>query len=477
MLNGCTDHFEEMNKNPNNPTEVPVHTLLPGLLRSLSRDNNEVSTSTTNAFMQMSFRPDQGAHLYAVEDYQPWWGTAYNSLKNIQYILNNAEKEGYEDYYGIALVLKVYTFSVLTNLYGDVPYSKAGLGKEENLYHAVYDKQEDIYAALIATLREANDLLGTGGIKIQSDIIFNGDATKWKKLANSLLVRLLIEQSLRIDPSDALQEILMDPQKYPLMSSNDDQPTFKYLTESGNTYPGSSRPYDLKVYQVTNILVDYLLATNDERIKAFADPVKADMPYNYKGVQAGELYTGNVAEISNVSALVWDSKDKPAIKTVWMSYSELLFLLAEAAEKGWIEGGSLQAEEYYHAGIEASYQFYYNMVEDGINKGISLLPMSQWDGSLLLEPGVAYTGNYEDKMEKIAWQQWLGLFNNLQSYFYWRRVGVPEFTPGSQTVNDQKIPVRFIYPLEERTLNGENYRRALEQQGADDLNTKMWLVK
>ena len=476
LINGCDKNFEELNTNPNDPTEVPVNTLLPNILRSISVDNNTTSRELTNPMMQLSFRADGGAHLYAIETYTNWWNTTYGNLKNIDYILAHSDKDGYENYYGIALVLRVYIFSVLTNLYGDVPYSNAGKGKE-GIYYAGYDKQQDIYADLIERLDTANSLLGKGGITIESDIIFNGDVLKWKKLANSLLVRLLIDQSNKVDPSAKLQEMIDNPDKYPIMGSNDDQPEYRYLSETGNYYPGSDRPYDLKATLMANTLVDSLKNHNDERIKAFADTiVSTGMDDKYYGAQPGEIYSGNTNDVSHISGLEWDSKEKPAIVTVLMSYAELRLLLAEAAEKGWISGGSSAAKEYYEEGIKASYNFYRDMVNNGIAKGISLIRMKEWDGSYLLEPNITYEGSQDEKLHKIATQQWIGFYNNLQGYFYWRRVNIPVFVPGSQAINDGKIPVRLLYPEDEKTLNNDNYQLVIKQQGPDDINTKMWLI-
>jgi len=474
--NGCNEKFVELNTNPNDPTEVPVNTLLPNILRSISVENNITSRYLTNPMMQLSFRADGGAHLYAIETYTNWWGTAYYNLRNIDYVLANSNKEGYEDYYGIALVIRVYLFSVLTNLYGDIPYSSAGKGKE-GIYYAEYDSQQDIYADLIKTLDTANTLLGTGGINIESDIIFDGDVLKWKKFANSLLVRLLIEQSNKVDPSVSLQEIVNNPDKYPLMESNDDQPEYQYLSESDNYYPGSDRPYDLKGTFMANTLIDSLKNNNDERIKAFADTiVSTNLEDNYYGAQPGEIYSGNTNDVSHISGLEWDSKEKPVIVTVLMSYTELQLLLAEAAEKNWISGGTSTAKDYYEKGIRASNNFYRDMVRNGIAKGISLIPMNEWDGSYLLEPNIAYEGAQDEKLQKIAIQQWIAFYNNLQGYFYWRRVNIPVFVPGNQAVNGGKIPLRLLYPVDEKTLNTDNYQSVIKQQGPDDINTKMWLI-
>jgi hypothetical protein len=142
-----------------------------------------------------------------------------------------------------------------------------------------------------------------------------------------------------------------------------------------------------------------------------------------------------------------------------MTYAELQFLLAEAAEKGLI-GGS--AETFYTNGINASYSFY------------SLTPAANY----FTNPRVAYTGSQVEKLEKIGNQKWVSLYyQGLEAWFDWRRTGFPVIQPSVDNQNDDRIPVRFIYPIVEQALNGVNRNAAVARQGDDNINTKMWTIK
>jgi hypothetical protein len=138
-----------------------------------------------------------------------------------------------------------------------------------------------------------------------------------------------------------------------------------------------------------------------------------------------------------------------------MTYAELQFILAEAAQKGLISTGSAQA--YYENGIKASFDYYKLALPAGY----------------LQQTGVAF--NPATALQQIGTQKWIALFySGLEAWFDWRRTGLPALTPGLSNVNGNRIPVRFIYPGFEFSLNKENVEAAVARQGANDINTKVW---
>jgi hypothetical protein len=154
-----------------------------------------------------------------------------------------------------------------------------------------------------------------------------------------------------------------------------------------------------------------------------------------------------------------------------MTYSELQFILAEAAEKGMITT-STTAETYYTNGVQANFAYYAAMVPSSY--GIIVTPTP----SYYTQPAVAYTGTSTEKLGKIALQKWVSLFfNGLEGWFDWRRTGIPAVVPGIDNLNNNKVPVRFIYPLSEQALNASNRAAAVTRQGADDINTLIWIAK
>ena len=106
--------------------------------------------------------------------------------------------------------------------------------------------------------------------------------------------------------------------------------------------------------------------------------------------------------------------------------------------------------------------------------GINVTPSA----SYFTQPAVAYIGTSQEKLGKIALQKWVSLFfNGLEGWYDWRRTGLPEIVPGKDNLNNNKVPVRFIYPLAEQALNGANRAAAVTRQGADDINTLIWIAK
>jgi hypothetical protein len=191
-------------------------------------------------------------------------------------------------------------------------------------------------------------------------------------------------------------------------------------------------------------------------------------------------YGGGVQNVSRVgytfACLVCNDAgqappDPAAPRALLMTYPELQFILAEARQKGMITAGS--ADTYYNNGITANFDYWKAVVPASYGLNIDM------PSGYLAQPSVAYAGTDNEKLAKIALQKWIALyFNGLEGWFEWRRTGMPEVIPGPSNLNNNKVPVRYIYPLSEQSLNGTNRSTAVQRQGnTDDLNTKMWLVQ
>lgn len=472
----CSDELEEVNEDLNSPTEVPVNRLIMGVERDLSREYAVNSYDLTNKMMNYTEYPlKHWDHFLLIRNAnEDWWEQNYDELANVEYIIDNA-KTGEENLKAVGLVLKSWMYYITSSLYGDIPYSEAGKAHLGNNQPA-YDTQDVIFNGILRDLEEANLLLGTGSFAIEGDFILNNDILRWKKFANSLKVRVLIAMSNKVDPSSELKKMLNDPNTYPLMESNDDQPAFSFTQEV--TYPRNEHGlFFVNDVYMGEDFIDKLLQLGDERIKIYA--AKAIRPADsvYAGIASGT--TNNPSgEISKTSDLIFESRTNYAIQTIWMSYAELQFLLAEAAEKGWILGGSTKAKQYYETGIEVSYEYQKGRLNIGIGQGASHLePMAEWNDSYLIQPGVEYTGNSNEKLALIATQKWLALYLDMESYFSWRRTKLPALNFNSSNVNEGIPPMRLRYPIDERIYNTQNYEAAVVKQGADSWSTQMWILK
>ncbi|WP_420147633.1 SusD/RagB family nutrient-binding outer membrane lipoprotein [Spirosoma sp.] len=486
----CDNGFEEINNNPNVPTQVSADLLLSGVLRNTINDQVNMAWGIGNIVVQHTAKIQ-----FVNEDRYLWgeqnsvWNSVYGNMRNVQNIIDLATASNQNNYLGIALVLKSWLFSLATDAYGDIPYTDAIKAKSTGVYTPKYDTQETVYTGILTDLNKANELLGTSNEVVAGDILFGGGTgslAKWKKLANSLRLRALMRISNKRNVGADLQAILSDNAKFPIMESNADNATLTYLAAAPNQWPlYGARVGSFDEFRASKSLVDRLSALNDPRLPVFARPVEKPSvagKVEYVGIPNGLgdtpalNYNGGPQGVSRVGlpfACLVCSTPAPvpnAARGMVMTYAEVQFILAEAREKNLITTGS--AETYYLNGIKANMDFYKSTVP--AEYGIDVTPAATY----YTQAGVAYTGTTQQKLEKIGTQKWVALlFNGLEAWFDWRRTGIPTVTPGPDNLNNNKVPVRFIYPRSEQSLNGQNRNEAVARQGADDLNTPVWWDK
>ena len=473
LLSSCEKDFDQLAVNPNQPEEVSPDLLMVNIIRS-----------TANNMVNDAFSVGNVAAQYATEIREPnvdryiWgsfgtWNDGYNTLRDVDNLYTIADERGHDSYKGIALVWKTLIFSRLTDAYGNLPFSEALSGKSDQIYFPSYDTQQAIYEGMIADLEEANTLLSLAGRSVSNDILYEGDILKWKKFGNSLRMRLLVRQSNQVDPSAALQAMLADPERYPIFESNDDQAVLRYVS-SPNYFPISGyRSGFFLDRRLSQTFAERLNDLNDPRIKVFARPTAASQEaYNtgtgelqWRGVRNGEtdenLGSDIDSEVSQFGTMYYIDQQVPApADGLVMTYAELEFILAEAAQKGWINA---DAAKHYRQGIQASLDYYRGFASD------DLLSSEQY----LQQEGVAFDEN--QSLELIGLQKWIALFfNDLQGWYEWRRTGLPDLEPSIVNNNDDRIPVRFQYPTDQQVTNEENYQQAVQRQGRDYINTYVW---
>ena len=473
IISSCTKNFDEINTNPNAPTEVNSSLLLPQITRDMMGSLLGETWGIGNIVIQHTAK-----NQFVNEDRYLWgelngiWNSVYSNLRDLNNVLVQSEELGQNNYKGIALVLKSWMFSLATDAYGDIPYSEA-IQAKEGVNYPKYDTQESVYNGILADLAEANQILGTSAEVVAGDVIYNGDVQQWRKLANSLRVRYLLRISNKRDVSAELAAIVNDPAGNPVFESVADNGVYNYLSSSPDQFPNfSNRVGSFNEFRAGKTLLDTLVSLDDDRLTIFfrETPETEGTGYpEYVGIPNGLddvaalQYNGGPQAQSRISALYFENatteQGLQVAKGVFMTYAELQFLLAEAAERGLITGN---AGDYYVNGIKGSFEFY----------GL------QADDAYLNQPQVAYTGSKQEKLARIGFQKWISLyFQGMEAWFDWRRTGMPALLPGVDNQNDDRIPVRFIYPIIEQALNGENRDEAVSRQGTDDINTKMWYLK
>lgn len=420
-------------------------------------------------------------------------GTWGNSMYNQNYtqimpawskVKENAEKNKTPEVVALATVLKVYAMHRVTDEYGPIPYVNYVSGSIKN----TFDSQEDVYKKFFEELDNAIDVLtpfAASGTKIleKFDYIYQGDAKKWVKFANTLRLRLAL-RVVYANPSLAQQE------------------GEKSLTSSVGFLEGANDRATISGITIMNPLWEQAYSWNEERMSSsmdaymngYKDPrlskyFKAAGDGGYHGVRLGiNMASGNTDyvgdKISNFN--LTSSSTIP-----YMSAAESFFLRAEAALRGWNAGGT--AKSFYENGIKAS------MAEWGVTSGIDTYlnstaqPNAFVDntgkGGDAAQPStitVAYdeNANFEQNLERIITQKWIANFLiSPEGWAEFRRTGYPKLFPttrnsNSGTINTNLQIRRMPYPS---TLY-DNNKTAVDDAvkllgGGDNGGTKLWWDK
>ncbi|GAA4432426.1 SusD/RagB family nutrient-binding outer membrane lipoprotein [Pontibacter saemangeumensis] len=472
LAGACTDKFEEMNISPNNPVEVSSAVLLPnGIESSVDRYwGHNARYERLNLDGGMLWMQYLSRNIYSNEgdnySVNPsfhnnnWKGFYNDAALNFQRIVVQSGPGGRNpntNYEGIGLVMRSWVFSLLTDLYGAIPYSEALQGTAESpVYTPKYDSQEQVYAGLLEDLRLANEKLVVGGPKVSGDVMFYGDILRWKKFANSLRLKLANRQAAK-KPAESravMAEILGDPATYPVFTNNEDYAVLEHTS----ALPSNNEWHQVMIqgsrtdWNMSSTLVDQLQALGDTRLTVFAQPNKAG---EYAG-HANGLPDAIATTYLSSSSVLGTAFLQPSTPSVIMSYAELLFVLTEAALDGDISG---DAQAYYEQAIAASF------------------------GQYGLEVPAGYLGAAGPATkESIMTQKWIALFGQgVEAWTEYRRTGFPVLPPHDSRavfMNDGELPSRLQYPSSEYSLNQAQLDAGIALNGGpDNMKTKMWWVE
>ena len=296
-FSACTDQFEEVNTNVNKPTieQAAPDMLLTNSIESMTDRVHEIflGHEIGSAWVQHMAKvqyTDEDRYIPRVSTINLTWTSFYAaSGMDVATIIDVAEAKDLKNYKGIAFVLKAYITSVLTDLYGDIPYSEAWKGSAaEAIVSPVYDTQESIYTDLVAKLKEANELLSVDNEEVAGDILFNGDIVKWKKFANSLRLRLLLRMSSKKSVAADMQAIVSSPATYPIFASNADNAALNYLGSAPNNHPINENRKSRDDHRVSKTLIDMLykeVDSPDYRVSIYAN--LAEGTNDYAGIPNG----------------------------------------------------------------------------------------------------------------------------------------------------------------------------------------------
>jgi len=471
VLLSCNDRLEDMNKPTKAAVEVPAETLFTNGLNEMfyMMNNSDANVNVFRLYAQywaQTTYPDESQYnMVSRRNPDNFWRRGYrDALQDLQEARRLTEQDweklgltpGERDNrLAIIDICKVYTYAILADAFGAIPYSES---LNIDILQPKYEDAATVYNALIVVLDAAIASMdgAEGGFSDRQDPVYQGDAAKWKKFGNSLKLKLAIT----IADADAAKAGTMVTQAIAggLFTSNADNASITYLDAFPNTNPihedlVQSGRAD---YVVANTTIDKLLDLADPRIAVFAEPLADGVTY-----EGGIYGTANTfAQKSHIGDAFYD----PELEGLILDYAEVEFLLAEAKERGFTVAGT--AAEHYNAGITASMQYW----------GVAGADITAY----LANPDVAYataegSGTWR---QKIGIQQWIAFFNRgFEGWSTWRRLDFVGFNvPPLLTYDD--IPRRFIFPIEEATLNNSNLQEAIQMiGGSDDVQTKVFWDK
>ncbi|MDT0684856.1 SusD/RagB family nutrient-binding outer membrane lipoprotein [Autumnicola psychrophila] len=448
------EEYENLNRDPKNPTEVASDFLFTAATVSLS--DNMASPNVNDGLYRFlaqywtttTYLDEPNYNLTSRNNPDNVWSEIYRDvlydLKDARSIvmeneeLSQAEKDAR---LGQIEVIEVYAWHVLVDTFGDIPYSEA-LQPDNSL--PVYDNDEVIYEDLISRLESVDALLSAGQGYTTADVIYGGDMDQWLKFANSLSLRL----GMRISQSNPqlAQSTVESAVSDGVFTSNGDNATIEYL----GTFPNTNPLWEDLVqsgrsdFLASATIVDYMNELNDPRRMSYFDD-------NISGGYLGGVYGGS----NNYSAYthIGDPFLNPTREGILLDYVEVAFNLSRAAEIGYSAGGD--AESHYENAITASIMY--------------------WGGSeaqvtaYLAQPAVSYDGS----VDQFALQYWIAMFDNpFQGWSIWRKYDEPELVLPEEF--GTPVPLRFTYPVDEQNLNEDNYIDASEAIGEDDQQTPVF---
>ncbi|WP_342382302.1 SusD/RagB family nutrient-binding outer membrane lipoprotein [Bacteroides ovatus] len=470
-----------------------------------------------------------GRHTLDNNEMSRIWTSFYTqSLKNIidaQYrTAEDAEKVNINS---VLRIYRVYLMSIITDTYGDAPFSEAGLGFLEEKFNPKYDKQEDIYNAFFLELEDAVNKIDPTKDKVTGDLIYAGDVTKWQQLANSLRLRFAMRIS-NVNPTKAQTEFenALAANGGVITDASSDA-LIKYMTiafsfgqEAYSDYRGNSLSQllfgndpannpsylcstffnqlynsgDPRTFKISRCYYDGLMSATspDNRVDITQEMIEKGIafsprdpgayswepwPTGYDSDICAELAVNNPSVTATMAREVEPKLANNFLKSdnpgVVMTSAEVKFLMAEATVKKW-NVGSVSAEDLYKQGVRAAMDFLTD------NYGCTATTDAEFDTFIQNKGAFGHTDN--QKLEAINTQAWILHFTNpAECWANVRRSGYPklkspaEYGFGQYLTGGTEIPVRLCYPVLESSYNKKSYNEAIERMGGtDNWHSLLW---
>jgi len=489
LLASCEEGFDELNTNPVRLTSLdPTYQLNYAIIESAPVYGN--LTYETTIVKQM-ITPFQGVGTGGNLNQdnrsatQANWQDGFrriqkNLIDGIEAVQDDPERT---NLYNMLRIWRAYSFIILTDTYGEIPYSEAGRAYIEGITFPAYDTQEFIYNDILNELETATNALDPARDAVPQEVLYSGNIDQWKRFGNSLLLRAAMRLT-KVDPAKA-QQYANAAISGGVMQSNLDNAVVRhnadYRNPVGTNLNGGQAPF----YYLTRDFVDYLQANNDPRLEVFA--------VRYIGAESGGEQTEEIADRSAeaqigmpqgydnttiipvaeeeglASLYSYTQLDRrrlghPEAPSYLLTFSQTSLLQAEAAFRGWAPGNPA---ELFSQGIRAH-----------------MRQLDNWPGDTEITPEeinayiTAHPLEAGRELEQINTQYWVSsLLIGPEAWANFRRSGFPVLEPNPYPGSDLKTEDfirRLTYPDSELTVNQENVDVATSRQGPDLLDTRIW---
>ena len=527
---GCTKKFDSINTDP---TQASASNFDPNLLLPTAElgymsaiQGNSGPTLLQSMWIQIFANAEYPTYYSNGDKYvasgniltydASTWDNAYTAASKAHEIISlTKDNDGLINLRGVALIVQVLNLEVVTDVYGDCPYFQS-LQAKSGVSLPVYDKQQDIYPAMLNTLDSVITTLDPSKVKPTNDIIYKGDITEWKKFGYSLMLRMAMRLT-KVDPATA--------QKYAekafaggTFASNADNAYITFDNTDGYNNGNAAAlqvPEDYSQVRWGKGLINMLKLNNDPRLPVIAEVPKNGTannlnksldgdhtPANQIGMPNGYDQNGGATDISKEPDYPEVSPADPTTNTASytdqpfavgkysrpttaiyirnlstpgfiLTYAETELLLAEAAVNGWSVGSS--ASVHYANGLSGALQTY------GTFNGT--VPISAATADTYASSHPLDISSTTNSLIQINTQFWIAtgtFFNFEEAWINWRRSGYPVLTPVNYTGNfsNGTIPRRQLYPASEATNNGANYKAAVSAlSGGDQWTSRVWWDK
>lgn len=495
VTTSCDEGFEELNVDPNVANEIDPGFQFTYILLQTSGESYEnwraVLIYSACMIQHLAALPTYWSgdkYLYNAEYTASLFDRAYvNQVRDIIDLKRNLEQKmaDGEQVANLLAAVKIWRaviFMRMTDLYGDIPYSEAGLGFLEGITTPKYDAQADIYADMIDEITEAVAMFDPAQPTFGSaDIIYGGDVDKWKKFGNSLLLRLGLRLS-EVNPGKAQETVnkaisggVMSDLSETAFIPHTDGPEGINRNGIGEVWQQDNNQHLSKTF------VDWMRDHGDPRLDIFSVvPNGGDhkgLPNGYDATTISTHPNTVLSADGSVDMSQFSDVNPVIVRTsspmIFQSYAEVELMLAEAAVRGW---GGGDAATHYNNGVRAAMKQWGEFFDPS-----TTIDDAAIDAYLAANP-------FDGTLKMVADQYWAATFmNEYEAYNNWRRTGYPELTPvqyaDALPVTNGQIPLRLSYPQSESAFNGDNLNEALSRQGINEtdfskfLNYPVWWDK